>query len=265
MHKHADFSPIRTIFIPLIHEGPGENMIEAARHFDAEIILIGIVIVPEGQSLSMGAVSARKLRKQLRDYGKDKQIISKSQVIVSHKPWNELSVMLQNEQPDLLFLEWDAHLKALGVTINEGLASPPCDVALVSGKIPNKPSQILVPARGGPHAELAVRVGLGLSPKGVTALHLRKTDDPMAGTDAPFIGLERVLKQMPEVQKQFEVTDEPAEFILQKAKQNDVIVLGTTAQSLSSSASLGYIADRVLRESSGTVIAVKKASDVQTV
>ncbi|MBL8099597.1 MAG: glucosyl-3-phosphoglycerate synthase [Anaerolineales bacterium] len=264
MQKHSEFSPIHTIFIPLIHDGPGESMVEAARHFDADIVLVGIVVVPEGQSLSVGAISARALRKKLREYGRDKQIISKTQVIVSHHPWHELSVMLQNEGPDLLFLEWDTHINALGVTPHEVLSNPPCDVALVRGKIPNKPKQILVPARGGPHAELALKVGLGLSPKGVTALHIRKTDDPMAGTDAPFIGLERVLRQMPEVQKQFEVTDEAAESIIKKSKHNDIIVLGTTAQALSSSASLGYVADRILREASSTVIAVKKASGIQT-
>lgn len=266
MQKHTDFSHIHTIFIPLVHDGPGESIIETARHFDADIILIGIVIVPEGQSLSVGAVSARALRKKLRDYGKDKKIISKTQVIVSHQPWGELSNLLKKEQPDVLFLEWDAHLNALGVTANEVLTNPPCDIALIRGRIVSKPKQILVPARGGPHAELALKVGLGLNPMGVTALHIRRTDDPMAGTDAPFIGLERVLRQMPEVKKQFEVTDEAAEFILQNSKQNDVIVLGTTtAQSLTSPASLGYVADRVLRESSSIVIAVKKASENQTV
>jgi glycosyltransferase involved in cell wall biosynthesis/nucleotide-binding universal stress UspA family protein len=265
MQKHIDFSPIHTILIPLIHDGPGESMIEVARHFDAEIILVGIVVVPEEQSLSVGAISANKLRSQLRKHGKDKKIIARTKVIVSHQPWAEFSNLLKKEKPDVLFLEWETHFTALKVNAHDTLTDPPCDVALVHGKIPNKPKQILVPARGGPHAELALRVGLGFNPQGVTALHIRATDDPMAGTDAPFKGLERTLKQMPEIQKQFEVTDEPAESIIQKSKQNDLIILGTTAQSISSSASLGYVADRVLRESSCAVIAVKKASEFQTV
>ncbi|NJN80029.1 MAG: glucosyl-3-phosphoglycerate synthase [Anaerolineales bacterium] len=241
-------------------------MIEAARHFDADIVLVGIVVVPADQSLSVGAISARPLRKKLREYGKDKRIISKTQVIVSHQPWEELSILLQKEQPDLLLLEWDEHFTALGVTAPDVLTNPPCNVALVRGKIPNKPKQILVPARGGPHAELAVRVGLGLNPKGVSTLHLRKVGEPIRGTvDAPFRGLERVLEQIPEVQKQFEATDEAAQVILQKAKHTDIVVLGTTAQPLTSSASLGYVADQVLRESPGAVIAVKKASNIQTV
>ncbi|MFZ1043686.1 MAG: glucosyl-3-phosphoglycerate synthase [Anaerolineales bacterium] len=257
MQKHSEFIPIHTILVPFVYQGPGLQALEAARHFDAKIILVGVVIVPPDQSLSVGAVAARTLRKQLRHYGKDEHITSRSQIIVAHQPWHELSSLLQKEKPDLLCLEWDSHFKAFGVTTNDALARPPCDVALVRGKLPNKPKQVLVPVRGGPHAELSLRVGLGLHPKGLTALHLRRSDDPEAGNDAPFKGLARVLKQMPEVQKQFTVTDDAAQLILEKAKQADIIVLGTTIQPVKSSASLGPFADRILNEASCAVIAVK--------
>lgn len=233
------------------------NALEAARHLDAEILLVGVVVVPPAQSLSVGAAAARAMRKQLRQPGKDPHITSKSQLIVSHQPWMELAQLIQKEKPDLLCLEWDSHFTALGATTNDVLTRPPCNVALVRGKLPHKPRQILVPLRGGPHAELALRVGLGLHPKGVTALHLRRTDDPAAGSDAPFKGLERVLKQMPEVQKQFAVTDDAAQLILENARRADVIVLGTTSQPVTSSASLGAFADRILRASPVPVIAVK--------
>ena len=257
MQKHSVFTPIHTILIPFVHEGPGAQVLEVARHLDAEIILVGVVIVPSEQSLSVGAVAARALRKQLRHYGKDERITGKAQIIVSHQPWMELASFLQDEKPDLLCLEWDSHFHALGVTASDVLTRPPCNVALVRGKLPNRPKQVLVPVRGGPHAELALRVGLGLHAKGVTALHLRRTDDPEAGSDAPFKGLDRVLKQMPEVQKQFTVTDDAAQLILENAQRADVIVLGTTSQPAASSASLGPFADRILREAPGAVIAVK--------
>jgi len=169
----------------------------------------------------------------------------------------ELSKLLQDVKPDLLCLEWDSHLQALGVTANDVLTRPPCDVALVRGKLSEKPKQVLVPVRGGPHAELSLRVGLGLHPKGVTALHLRHPNDPKAGSDAPFKGLERVLKQMPDVQKQFAVTDDAAQFILENSQNADVIILGTTSQPVTSSISLGHFADRILHEAPCTVIAVK--------
>jgi len=257
MKKYSKFVPIHTILIPFVHEGPGLQALEVARYMDAEIILVGVVMVPPEQSLSVGAVAARTLRKQLRYYGKDERITGRTQIIVSHQPWMDLAKFLQNEKPDLLCLEWDSHFHALGVTVSEVLTHPPCNVALVRGKLPNKPKHVLVPVRGGPHAELALRVGLGLHPKGMTAMHLRYPDDPQAGSDAPFKGLDRVLKQMPEVQKQFAITDDAAQLILENAKHADVIVIGTTSQPLTSSASLGPFADRVLREALCPVIAVK--------
>ena len=257
MQKHSDFVPIHKILIPFVHEGPGMQALELARHFDAEIVLVGVVVVPPEQSLSTAAPAARALRRQLRHYGRDERITSKSQIIVSYQPWMELVKFLQDEKPDLLCLEWDSHFQALGVTVGDVLTRPPCDVAVVRGKLTSKPKQILVPVRGGPHAELSLRVGLGLHPKGVTALHLRRTNDPEAGSDAPFKGLERVLKQMPDVQKQFVVTDNASQLILDNARQADVIILGTTSQPVTSSASLGAFADRLLREAPGVVIAVK--------
>ncbi|MCE7861684.1 MAG: glucosyl-3-phosphoglycerate synthase, partial [Chloroflexi bacterium CFX2] len=257
IQPRSEFAPIHTIFVPFIHNGPGLHALDVARQFNAEIVLVGVVVVPEKRSLTTGTAAARDLRRTLRIFGKDKRITSRNQVIVSHQPWNELSNLLQKENPDLLCLEFDSHLKALKVTASDVLTRPPCDVALVRGKINSKPKQVLVPMRGGPHAELAFKVGLGLQPKGVTALHIRKPEEPDAGTDAPFIGLERVLNQMPEVRKQFEVTDDAVRVILDNTKRSDVIILGTTAQPIASSASLGPVADRILREAPCAVIAVK--------
>jgi len=231
MRKYSVFAPIRTILIPMVYEGPGAQALELARYLDANIILVGVVVVPREESLSVGAVTARASRKQLRQYAKAERITAKAQVIVSYEPWLDLAKLLQDIKPDLLCLEWDAHFHGLGVTANDVLTRPPCNVALVRGKLTEKPKQVLVPVRGGPHAELALRVGLGLHPKGVTALHLRHPNDPKAGSDAPFKGLERILKQMPDVQKQFAVTDDAAQFILENGRNADVTILGTTSQS----------------------------------
>ncbi|MBE7432973.1 MAG: glucosyl-3-phosphoglycerate synthase [Anaerolineales bacterium] len=258
----SKFAPIHTILVPFVHNGPGLHALDAARQFDGEIVLVGVVVVSEEHSLSTGAAAARALRRTLRIFGKDKRITSRNRVIVSHQPWEELSNLIQDENPDLLCLEFDSHLKALSVTASDVLTRPPCDVALVRGKITGKPKQVLVPMRGGPHAELAFKVGLGLQPKGVTALHIRKPNDPEVRADAAFIGLERVLNQMPEVQKKFEVTDYAAQVILDNAKRSDVIILGTTAQPITSSASLGAVADRILHEAPCAVIAVKNGRPI---
>jgi len=262
MQKRSEFSPIRTILVPFVHDGPGLQALDAARQFGADIILVGVVPVLEGQSVSAAAAHARDVRKLLRIHGRDTRITGRTNVIVSRQPWNELSNLLMDIKPDLLCLEHDAHFKALNITADEALVQLPCDVALVRGKILAKPKRAIVAMRGGPHAELAFKVGLGLQPKGLTALHIRRPDEPEDILDGPFKGLSRVLDQMPEVQKQYEVTEEAANLILEHCKTADLVILGTTLQPITSSAGIKYVADRILQEAPCAVIAVKSGRPI---
>ena len=74
MKRHSAFTPIHSIFVPLVHEGPGLHALDIARLFDAEIMLVGVVVVPPEQSLSTGTVAARSLRRLLRIFGRDQHI-----------------------------------------------------------------------------------------------------------------------------------------------------------------------------------------------
>jgi glucosyl-3-phosphoglycerate synthase len=262
MPKRSSFNPIRTILVPILYDGPGLQALRVARQFDAHITLVGIVNIHPEQSLSVGAPAARALRKQLRQLGQDARITSKAQIIVAHQPWSELMKFVQHEEPDLLCLEWEAHFPALGIRAYEALSQVPCNLAMVRGELPADCRRVLVPMRGGPHAELALRVGFGLQPANLTALHLRHPDDPAAGSDAPFKGLRRVLSQLPEVHKEFAVTTDPAQTILASVGATDVVIMGTTAQTTPETL-LGPVAERVLREAPGLVIAVRTKGRVQ--
>ncbi|HTX64624.1 MAG TPA: glycosyltransferase, partial [Opitutaceae bacterium] len=161
------------------------------------------------------------------------------------------------DEPDLLLLEWEAHFAALGVSPAEALMRPPCNVALVRGPFPSAPLRVMVPVRGGPHAELALRTGLSLKAQELTTLHLAAADSHAAKTDAPFRGLQRVLPQLPEVHPRAMVTADPAQTILEQGAGYNVIIIGTTAQPVRSPDSLGKVADRILLESPAAVLAVK--------
>lgn len=254
MKKHV-FASIHTALTPVVYGCRGEAALAAARAIAPEVVLVGIVPVPLQESLSTGAARARQLRKMLRELGRSEQVRSKARVIVSHQPWMDLVELIRNEQPDLLVLEWAEHWNALGVTPDDVLTRPPCDVALVRGPFPQPPARVLVPVRGGPHAELALRLGLSLHPHELTTLHLTPPGNQQS--DAPFRGLERVLKRLPEVQARSAVTTDPSQTILEQAGDFDLIVMGATAQSIRSQVSLGPVADRLLHESPVAIMAVK--------
>ena len=53
MKRKSEFTPIHTILVPFVHNGAGLQALDVARHLDAEIILVGIVVVKPEESLSL--------------------------------------------------------------------------------------------------------------------------------------------------------------------------------------------------------------------
>ena len=253
--KTRKFASVQTALVPIVFGCDHAAPLRAATLLAADVVLVGVVVVPPQQPISAGAAQAREVRRLLRDLSAGPQVRYKAQVQVSYTPWTELQTVIAADQPDLLLLDYPCQLEALGVTADDVLSRPPCDVALVRGPLPDHIQRVLVPMRGGPHAELALRVGLSVRAPHTTTLHLTTTDH--AATDAPFRGLEQVLKRLPEVQAQTAVTTDPAQTIVDYAADCDLIVMGATAQPARSKTSLGAVADRVLQASSAAVLAVK--------
>jgi glucosyl-3-phosphoglycerate synthase len=253
--KKRDLALVRSALVPIVHDCDGRAALDAARALAAEVILVGAVYIPKDEALSTGASKARDVRRRLRELSDGQQVHSKAYVHVSHTPWTDLQNVIAALDPDLLLLEWPCQLEALNATTNQILTRPPCDVALVRGPFPAKMDRVLVPMRGGPHAELSLRVGLSLHPSQLTALHL--TQPGAAESDVPFRGLERILKRLPEVQTRSAATTDPAQTILNHAQDVDLILIGATAQPMRSRASLGAVADHILKESPTAVMAVK--------
>jgi glucosyl-3-phosphoglycerate synthase len=189
----------------------------------------------------------------------------RARVRVSYSPWQELAALIEEEQPDLLVLDWPCAFEALGVAPEVVLAHPPCDVALVRGPISSHPDHILAPLRGGPYAELSLKLALATAysvDAKVTSLHIHapKPIDQQKITgkhDAAFRGLARVLANLPEVSQRHVETDDPAGTIIAASRQADLVIMGASAQPASSGVSLGAVADRVLRESPAGLLMVK--------
>ncbi|MCX6081909.1 MAG: glucosyl-3-phosphoglycerate synthase [Chloroflexi bacterium] len=255
--KTQKFRSFRSVIVPVIYGAKKNPALDAARALDAQVTLVGLVPVAAGESLSLGAAAARQMRQQLRSLSDDIRIRARSRVLVSHQIWNDLLTLIHADEPDLLLLDLDEHFEALGISVSDALLRPPCNVALLRGPFPQGPARILIPLRGGPHAELALRMGLSIRDSQITSLHLSPLEEKHARTDAPFRGLQRVLSQLPEVEKHSMVTGQPAQAILEKASGFNLIIMGATAQPLTSPVSLGLVADQVMKNTNLPVLAVK--------
>ncbi len=261
MKKRWPSSLFRKVLVPIIDGHDYRPALRAARAIagDGPVILAGIIPMPEGASLSEAAVSARRLRKTIRRLTSEVLSYKGAQVRVSHKPWDELSQVIKEERPSLLILGWPEQFEALGLTPAEVFAHPPCNIALVAGSIPERPQKVLTLMRGGPYAELALRLSLSIArtcKAVVTSLHMSASGSN-GSQDAPFRGLDRVLKSLPEIVRQDLTIDDPAGTVLTVSHQFDLTVMGASGEATRGRSSIGPLADRILREKASGVIVVK--------
>ena len=247
-------SPIKTALVPIGLGTDGEHALTLAHSIASEVILVGIVPVAWDESISAGAQTARKIRKRLLTLSRYSSIRFKSTVIVSKEPWEDLKNVIHDEDPNILALEWKDGKVTWGDPIATVLANPVCDVALIHGKMPSQIGNTLVAVRGGPYAELALRVGINMEAKTRDILHLALTGNE---NDAPFKGLQRIIKHLPKVKLRSITTEDVLLTIAEEAEKYDVVVLGATASRATGTSIIGPVAKNLLRTSNATTIVVK--------
>jgi glucosyl-3-phosphoglycerate synthase len=251
----------KNVLVPIVHGCTQISAINAARVIAGEdnVTLVGLIYIPEGKSLSSAAVYAREVRQTLKRLSSVKRNHRPTEVHATHRPWKEIVKVIAKDKPDLLVLEYPCHFDQLKTTPEEVLTHPPCDIAIVNTRIAENLNNVLVPIRGGPYAELALRIALSMRnfrPMEIASLHLVPTH-PMRKQDAAFRGMERVLKNLPEVKKQNIVTNNPAEALFEASRHSELILMGASARTPEEVTSIGPVAERIMRESRCGVIIVK--------
>ena len=226
-----------------------------------EIVLIGVVTVPEERSLSEGAAEAQARRQALTGLKArypGLPIRVKPRVRVSHAPWREIVGSARRENADMLLLAWDGDPSArlMGASLEIVLAETPCDIVLA--RIPYGPParRILLPLRGGPYSDLAVTVALALAEANdgaITVLHAA----PVGRVDSPAQAFLPVLRHLPR-SRRIEAQGDVAGSILREAEAHDVIVMGASSRvGEIGPKPLGPLAAQIARSTSGGLIMVK--------
>ena len=249
------------VLVPILYGCEQRSAIAAANSIAGKghVHFIGMISMPAGESLSTGAALSRSVRSQIRHQQEGEAGSKSARVYVSHTPWQELVGVIEKEKADLLVLEWPAQVEAMHTTLEEVLAHPPCDVVIVNQYNFDKLRKVLVPIRGGPYAELALRIGLALRNTRqveLASLHILPTG-PDRSKDAAFRGIERVLSNLPEVNREEVVTDDPTDAILKSAKTHDVIILGATIHPPKAGVAIGPVANQIMEASQKGVLVVK--------
>jgi len=256
-------NPLRKInkaLVPISHGTDGTAAIALAKSLAEDVVLVGIVPIENESEISSGVKLARQVRRRLLSLSPGPQVRFKSKVIVSSDPWNEIKDVLIVEKPEMVVAEWNELQQLNDLTPGRLLANPLVDVILVRAAEKIKHGSTLVAVRGGPYAELALKIGLMTQHTSLDVLHLSLKDTVET---AAFKGFQNILKQMPEVNSRTMLVDDIAKTLQQEAEKYDTVILGSSARGVQGDAGIGLTAERLLRHSSANVLVVKSRQDLE--
>ena len=265
------------ILIPVANPLTAEELIRIGANLleprTGELTALGIVEVPEGMPLSEGATRARQARRLLQkvlDYAPEGTVIHPLVRIGRHAAAGIVEAAAEQEA-DLMIFGWggksgphrDGGGPVISPTIDEAVREAPCDIAVVKQRGARDIRRILVPVRGGPHAELALRVADALAVKHgatVAVMHLV----PQGVTEAVRAQAEHALAQF--ARQHLTARSEPIlreahnvrTAILREAEHADLVVMGASAPPGDAGSSLfGALPEAIAQRAKPTVIVVK--------
>ncbi len=239
------------ILIPVANPGTAEELIRlGAAMLDprqGELSALGIVEVPEGMPLSEGATRARHARRLLQkvlDYAPDGTAIHPIVRIGRHAAEGIIEASAEQEA-DLIIFGWGGKAPAghdgrvhgptiFSPTIDEVVRESPCDIAVVKQRGSRDIKRVLVPVRGGPHAELAVRFADAIAQHHgatVVVLHLVPPGITMAVRAQAERALAAFIKQHLRGRGEAALREAPnvRNAILREAEKADLVVMGASA------------------------------------
>ncbi|MGD0121204.1 MAG: glucosyl-3-phosphoglycerate synthase [Candidatus Limnocylindrales bacterium] len=238
--------------------------------------VLGIVEVPEGTPLSEGATQARQARRLLQrvlDYAPEGVTIHPI-VRIGRRAAEGVIEAATELDADLIVFGWagkpasakpGASAAVFSPTIDEVVRDPPCDIAVIKQRGPAEIHRVLVPIRGGPHAELALRfadalahrndakaVALHFVPRGI-ADGLRKQSER---------ALAHFIRQHADGQVEQAVREAAniRNAILREAENADVVVMGASATPATANGEtflFGALPEAIAARAHKTVIVVK--------
>lgn len=179
------------VLIPILNPNLAQDLVELAQAMVGgsavarlQIVVLGIVHVPEANSLSEGASLVRAYRTMLRYIPpeNDERVEVRTEVRVAREIGQGIADQVREDHSDLLLLHWKGFSntpgKNYGTTLDELMRQPPCDIALARfNTLPVIKHSILLPVRGGSYSTLALRFASNLMQTwhaGLTVLHSRE-------------------------------------------------------------------------------------------
>jgi glucosyl-3-phosphoglycerate synthase len=237
------------ILIPVANPATAEELVHLGADLldvrAGELTALGIVEVAEGVPLSEGATRARQARRLLQrvlDFAPSGTTINPIVRIGRHAAEGIVEAAGEQES-DLIIFGWggkapssrDGSGPIFSPTIDEVVRDAPCDIAVVKQRGPSQIKRILVPVRGGPHAELALRFASAIAVRNdatITVLHLVPegiSDAVRAQAESALQSFVRSQAGDARVEGRLKEAINVRTAILKEAEKADLVVMGAAA------------------------------------
>lgn len=279
------------IVIPVANPATAEELIRLAADLadprTGELTALGIVEVGEGVALSEGATRARHARRLLQkvlDFVPEGTAVHPIVRIGRHAAEGIVEAAAELDA-DLLVFGWGGKVArggsraAVGGTatgagalsapyspvVDEVLRDSPCDIAVVKQRGAKEIRRVVVPVRGGPHAELALRFGDAVARRhGATlvALHVLPAGITIAVRAQAERALAAFVKQHASgpVETVVREAANVRAAILREADRADLVIMGAAAAPTSADGSahlFGSVPEAIATRAKSTVVIVR--------
>jgi nucleotide-binding universal stress UspA family protein len=271
--------PLRArVLIPVANPATAEELIRLGADLldpaGGVLTALGIVEVPEGMALSEGATRARHARRLLQrvlDFVPPGTPIHPIVRIGRHAAEGIVEAAAELGA-DLIVFGWggkspvgrDGLMSPFSATIEEVIRTAPCDIAVVKQRGARDFKRVIVPVRGGPHAELALRLGGAIAARhGATlaALHVVPPGITLAVRAQAERALTAFVRQHVEgaVETIVREASNVRAAILREADHSDIVVMGAAAPANTngSTSLFGAMPEAIASRSQTTVVVVK--------
>lgn len=260
----------KNILLPLTDPAQSLPYLDLAKLLlppEGKLLALGVVRVPEEDSLSEGTGEALQMRAAfdaLAAHLPDGRIESKTLVRVSRRLSEGIVETVKEEDCGLLLLPWKGYTASeerfFGATIDRLLENPPCETVVARVGEQSSFRRILLPVRGGPYAEFALEIAsrLAFALRGqVTVLRCEQRFGAPEQGDGLYRSFIQKLQFHPKVTRLLTVLGDPQGVILEEAEKHDVVIVGAGAGTQAQPQFWGNIVDPVVRQSDKPLLVVK--------
>ncbi len=252
-----------TVLVGVANPRTAEHLVrlgaELARSRAARLVVVSVVLVAPGHSLSHGAKEARAQRRLLRraaQAAEEEGVPAETIVRAGHTIDEALADVVMETDASLLVVGWAPSPPYVNVAESAMwrlTQQPPCDMLAVKPFDPRAtPRRVLLPVRGGTHADLAASLGISLAKvwgASITLLRVIPAYLPVAEAQAEDRAFREYWEALyPGVaHARSVIAAELLNCLVREAAGHDLIVMGAAATSRSFPYPYGYLAEEMAR------------------